>query len=248
MSAEDPAPESTPSSTTTTATTTAATVPADSVASAPDASIPPSDLSALSADTSSASASASLPPSSGSSGPHPLHSAWTLYFSKPSERGGWQSNLKQVATVGTAEEFWRLFNAVRAPSALALKQDLHLFRAGIAPEWEDRQNLDGGKWTVTFAKGGRVDDAWLSTLLAVIGEAFSDGDEVNGIVIAPRAKELRLSLWTRTAKDEATQRRIGTEWRALMGDAAQSRLEYQSHSDAMSAGTNYSYRQAAYVL
>ena len=177
-----------------------------------------------------------------------MQSPWTLYFSKPSERGGWQSNLNQVLTFGTVEEFWRLFNAIKTPSSLALKQDLHLFRHGIAPEWEDRQNKDGGKWTVTFAKTGRVDDAWLYTVLAVIGEAFSDGEEVCGVVISPRAKELRLSMWTRTAKDEDTQRRIGLEWKAIMGEALQGgRLEYQSHSDAMSAGTNYR-TQSSYSL
>ncbi len=59
-----------------------------------------------------------------------------------------------MLTFSTVEEFWRLFNAIKPPSALSIKQDLHLFRAGIAPEWEDRQNKDGGKWTVSFVKGG----------------------------------------------------------------------------------------------
>ena len=205
--------------------------------------------------TSSPSSPSPVPDSSSPAdpSPHPLQTPWTLYFSKPSDRNagsaGWQSNLNRVATFGTAEDFWRLFNAVKAPSALALKQDLMLFRGGIAPEWEDRQNKDGGKWTVMVAKGGgvRVDEAWTATLLAVIGEAFTDADEVCGVVMAPRAKDWRLSMWTRTAKDEGAQRRVGQEWKAALGEAGQSRLEYQSHSDAMSAGTSYR-TQASYVL
>ncbi len=93
-----------------------------------------------------------------------------------------------------------------------------------------------------------MDDAWLWTLLAVIGEVFSDGEEVCGVVMSPRAKEWRLSIWTRTAREEDIQRRIGVEWKAQLGEALQGgRLEYQSHSDAMSAGTSYR-TQASYVI
>jgi translation initiation factor 4E len=90
-----------------------------------------------------------------------------------------------------------------------------------------------------MAKGGRMDDAWLYTVLAVIGEEFTDGEEICGIVLSPRAKEIRLSIWTRTAKDETTQRRIGSEWKNVLGDSVAGRLEYQSHEDSMNSGTSY---------
>ena len=225
--------------------TTTSPLPTD-----PTSTSTPSDSS-----SSSDPSSTSLPPSDSS--PHPLHTPWTLYFSKPSDRssgGGWQSNVHRVASFSTAEDFWRLFNVVKQPSALALKVDLMLFRGGIGPEWEDRQNKDGGKWQLMLSRGvggvGRVDDAWMATLLLIIGEGLTDAEEVCGVVLAPRAKDWRLSMWTRTAKDEAAQKRVGQDWKAVLGEAGQNRLEYQSHADAMNAGTNYTnYRtQASYVL
>ena len=93
---------------------------------------------------------------------------------------------------------------------------------------------------------GAVDNAWLYTVLAAVGEQLAEGEELCGIVISPRAKEVRLSLWTRNAKDEAAQRRLGADWKAVLGESA-GRLEYQSHEDAMASGTSYR-TPTSYVL
>ena len=97
---------------------------------------------------------------------------------------------------------------------------------------------------------GSIDAAWLHTVLAAVGEQFSEGEELCGIVLSPRAKEVRLSLWTRNAKDEPAQRRLGAEWKSVLGDSINSisgRLEYQSHEDAMASGTSYR-TPTSYVL
>ena len=95
---------------------------------------------------------------------------------------------------------------------------------------------------------GSVDTAWLHTVLAAVGEQFSEGEELCGIVLSPRAKEVRLSLWTRNAKDEQAQRRLGAEWKAVLGESGGGgRLEYQSHDDAMASGTSYR-TPTSYVL
>ena len=78
--------------------------------------------------------------------PHPLHRSWTFWFSKPSTSATWGSALKQVTPVHTVEQLWSLLNAIKQPSQLQVKHDYYLFHAGIAPEWEDSQNKNGGKW------------------------------------------------------------------------------------------------------
>ena len=60
-------------------------------------------------------------------------------------------------------------------------------------------------------------------------------------------REVRLSLWTRSAKDESAQRRLGAEWKAVLADSVSGRLEYQSHEDAMASGTSYR-TPTSYVL
>ena len=78
--------------------------------------------------------------------PHPLHRSWTFWFSKPSTSATWGSALKQVTALYTAEQLWSLLNAIKQPSQLQVKHDYYLFHSGIAPEWEDSQNKNGGKW------------------------------------------------------------------------------------------------------
>lgn len=45
----------------------------------------------------------------------------------------------------------------------------------------------------------------LLQLLACIGEQFTEGDEVCGIVVNMRAKQDKLCLWSKTAANEASQ-------------------------------------------
>ena len=42
-------------------------------------------------------------------------------------------------------------------------------------------------------------------ILACIGEQFTEGDEICGIVVNVRAKQDKLCVWTKTAANEAAQ-------------------------------------------
>lgn len=98
---------------------------------------------------------------------------------------------------------------------MTVGSDLHLFREGIEPKWEDAQCEAGGKWTINLPKGSAqvLDANWLHAVLACIGEQFGDGDEICGIVVNVRAKQNRISLWTKTASNEAAQVSIGKQLR-----------------------------------
>jgi translation initiation factor 4E len=79
--------------------------------------------------------------------------------------------------------------------------------------WEDPQNRDGGRWILNLDKKNRqtaIDVYWLNTLLGLIGDQFLDESQcVNGAVINLRAKLDKICLWTRCARDQETQNRIG---------------------------------------
>jgi len=170
---------------------------------------------------------------------HPLQYQWVFWFTSPSNNG-WQSAMKRVSVFSCVEDMWRIINTIKLPSMLSVKQDYYVFKAGIAPEWEDQQNKDGGKWTITINKGQRVDDAWIYTLLAAVGDTFTDSWELNGLVFSPRSKESRLSMWTRSANNEEAQRRIGKEWKeCLNGLGIGSKMEYHSHHDTIVAGASH---------
>lgn len=179
---------------------------------------------------------------------HPLQNKWTFFFNppqKPAPGAEWTSNVKPVTEFSTVEDFWRLFNVLKSPSQLSIGSNYHMFKSGIQPEWEDEQNRRGGKWTIAIQRRGgdpgaakQADDAWLHTLLALIGEQFGqDSDEICGVVIGPRAKETRLALWTKNGDDEVTCKRIGAFFKAnIRHDAI---IHYQLHDESIKKQTSY---------
>ena len=75
----------------------------------------------------------------------------------------YESNIINICAVGNIQQFWRYWQSIKPPSTLELNCNLHCFKRGIKPVWEDDQNRQGGKWTITFSSSHRdiVDQAWV---------------------------------------------------------------------------------------
>ncbi|OAJ42910.1 hypothetical protein BDEG_26302 [Batrachochytrium dendrobatidis JEL423] len=145
---------------------------------------------------------------------HPLQSAWTLWFDSPNKKSSvkeWSSNLKEIISFDTVEDFWG---------------------KGIEPAWEDKANSKGGKWSFAITKQRRVQDLdkfWLNTMMAVIGEQFTYSDEITGIVVSNRRAHDRISVWTRDAEDREKCLKIGEELKKFLPTTEI--ISYLSHSD-----------------
>ena len=61
---------------------------------------------------------------------------------------------------------------------------IYLFRAGIQPQWEDKRNKDGGRWSLATSPA-EVDEQWLHLCMALVGEQFEEAflDDVCGAVM-----------------------------------------------------------------
>ena len=51
------------------------------------------------------------------------------------------------------EEFWAVYQYMKRADELPVVTDVHLFKKGIMPVWEDEQNAEGGKWILRLKKG-----------------------------------------------------------------------------------------------
>lgn len=51
-----------------------------------------------------------------------------------------------VGCVASVEQWWGLYCHLTRPNELPPLSDLHLFKLGIKPMWEDPANINGGKW------------------------------------------------------------------------------------------------------
>ncbi|GFY88675.1 eukaryotic translation initiation factor 4E [Actinidia rufa] len=149
---------------------------------------------------------------------HPLEHSWTFWFDNPSaksKQATWGSSIRPIHTFSTGEEFWSIYNNIHRPSKLAVGADFHCFKYKIEPKWEDPVCANGGKWSVSFSKG-KSDTCWLYTLLAMIGEQFDHGDEICGAVVNVRARQEKISIWTKNAANETAQVSIGRQWKEFL--------------------------------
>jgi len=223
---------------------------------------------------------------------HPLYSPWTLWFDSPATKGrnlpqtpisafpqtpvaqtpgvaaaaaGWMEDIKRVISFDSVEEFWGLYNNIVPPSKLPHKANYYLFKEGIIPAWEDDANKNGGKWSIQLPKDknrNNVDQMWLYTMLAAIGETFDPyltsaepGENrdslVTGVIVSTRPQFYRISIWTRQApgpEDDQLRDRIeaiGKHFKTgVLGYAESQRLggplatdvEFLSHKDSEKKG------------
>ncbi|KAI8914954.1 translation initiation factor eIF 4e-like domain-containing protein [Powellomyces hirtus] len=169
---------------------------------------------------------------------HPLQNRWTLWFDNPQKRTGlhnWEKSLKNLITFDTVEDFWGVYNNVVNSSQLAHGANYHLFKEGVRPMWEDPENENGGKWVFPLPKArrGDLDQSWLFTMLACVGESFPNPEEICGAVVSIRKQQDRIALWTKHALNEDAAKGSGAHWKAVLQLQESEKLGYQAHSDAL---------------
>ncbi|KAG6751885.1 hypothetical protein POTOM_044096 [Populus tomentosa] len=112
----------------------------------------------------------------------------------------YEDNIKKIVEFSTVEGFWVCYCHLARPSLLPSPTDLHLFKEGIRPLWEDSANCNGGKWIIRFKKvvSGRF---WEDLVLALVGDQLDYSDDICGAVLSIRYNEDILSVWNRNASD-----------------------------------------------
>jgi len=176
-------------------------------------------------------------------GQHRLQSSYCLWYSRKttgSKQGqsSFDQNLKLIATFASCEQFWNIYSHLVRPGELSSHSDLHVFKDGIKPMWEDEANRFGGKWIVRLRKG-LSQRCWENLLMAMLGEQFMVGEEVCGAVCSVRFNEDILSIWNRTANDTAITNRIRDTFRRVLNLPQGTIIEYKAHNDSISSWSNW---------
>jgi translation initiation factor 4E len=76
--------------------------------------------------------------------------------------------------------------------------------------WEDEANKNGGRWTLRVSKG-YANKLWEDLILAMIGEQFSEENEINGIVLSIRTQGDQISIWNRNGNNKEIVDKIKQE-------------------------------------
>lgn len=166
--------------------------------------------------------------------PHPTEHTWVLWEHRPAEKKTmtkqeWGNLQNQIFEFSSVEEFWQHYDHVPKPSQVfydgksrkrvgAPPQDRYiesfsLFKKGIAPEWEDKENINGGEWNLR--KQGRgpdeyamLDEWWDNLVLGLVGETVDPGNYICGARVVDKsngkgsALVYRIELWLATKDDD----------------------------------------------
>lgn len=147
----------------------------------------------------------------------------------------YESNIKSIATVATVDEFWNIYDHLKRPNELPSSTDLHFFREGIKPTWEDPHNEKGGKLIVRLPKG-LASRYWEEVLLALIGAQIPHipSDEICGAVLSIRYNEDILGIWnkTGTANREIVDQ-LRTSVKKILQLPHYVTMEYKPHQAAL---------------
>jgi len=203
-------------------------------------------------NTEGANPETAAPAAAGLDGPdlavkHPLQHKWVMWYDCAQKKVGqaaWGEQLRKVVAVDTVEDFWGLYNNIIKASKLAHGANYHLFKENVEPKWEDPFNDRGGKWIVPIndkkrEENGPLDRMWLWVLLACIGESFDDESEIAGCVVSVRKTGDKISLWTKSANNEAVQKRVGRQLKQALDLDDTFKIGYQVHHDAQKRNSSF---------
>src|SRR5690349_12441243 len=136
------------------------------------------------------------------------------------------------------------------PSALPNGSNYRLFKDGIEPKWEDKNNEKGGSWTATIMKNkttkNSLDDMWLYLVLACIGDMLGDGDLICGVIVSIRKKEDRLIIWTKDSTSKEEIMKIGENFKGNC--ELETKIEFKTHQDMINVLSTNGRPKAKYVV
>lgn len=62
---------------------------------------------------------------------HPLQNVWSLWYLESDHNKTWEEQLNEITSFDTVEDFWSLYNHIKAASDIKAGSDYSLFKQGI---------------------------------------------------------------------------------------------------------------------
>lgn len=189
---------------------------------------------------------------------HKLNDAWVLWYDyqekKYNSNLNWSDNLQILGEIGDVETLWGIYEKIGNVQDLQMSSNLHFFRKGIKPMWEDSKNMNGGKWVLEIQIDQMNNSIWADTLMFCASEICmlkdmpapedkmkkviteTDLDRkmegvVCGAVLSPRRHYFRISIWT-SCKD-ARAKAVGQMWKKFLDIKDSSKISFRAHETAI---------------
>lgn len=155
-----------------------------------------------------------------------LNSLWILWYDKLNhnvESDDWDKFLVRISSFETIENCCNLIGKILPLTQLPLGASYHIFSSEVEPRWEDKNNLNGGKWNLVLQKQNlnKADKIWFLTLTSIIGGGFKGvlKSYITGIVGTVKKGQVRIAIWTKKSNDKKVQLNIGEIWKKLIQES-----------------------------
>jgi len=145
----------------------------------------------------------------------------------------YEKSIKLIYTFNTVEEFWILYDHTIRPSEVSYPCDYHLFRKGVKPMWEDKENVNGGSFVIKIPHSNKVSRYWEDLVLAFIGGQFDgESDEICGLVFSTRYQKDIISIWCKYTEPKVTKK-IQENIRRVLGMTSHFLIDFKYHNQAL---------------
>jgi hypothetical protein len=136
-----------------------------------------------------------------SSNLHYLSDKWVLWAHLPHDTNWSINSYIKISTINSIEEMIELTQCLK--ESLIKNCMLFIMKENINPTWEDKNNIDGGCFSIKI-NNKSVSSTWKNITYLLMGNTLSNNKEfmkqINGITISPKKTFCIIKIWTRTCK------------------------------------------------
>lgn len=132
-----------------------------------------------------------------------LNCTWVVWV-RDSKSTDWSMNsYKILCEIDTVKKFWRLMN--NFDKLDFIKMQFYIMRKGIAPIWEDPNNIDGGTLMFRYNNNNisEVIPFWSDLCSMTVGETLCNTPlEITGVSLTMKEQWHIIRVWTKSPKED----------------------------------------------
>ena len=129
-----------------------------------------------------------------------MNDIWSFYYHDIYDTDWTYKSYIKLIDISCTDDFWMLNNVIEDKFSNGM---FFLMREHIFPCWDDKENVNGGCFTMKVLKKDSF-TFWEKMSIFLLGETLVDGDDkwedINGISISPKKYFCIVKIWVKNNK------------------------------------------------
>lgn len=158
---------------------------------------------------------------------------WTFWIFKFDKTKPWNECLHEIGNFDTLETIWAMLNNTLKPNKILYNPERKLFstnyilfKNGIKPEWEDQNNINGGRMLLDLTTEN-VCNYWERCVLCLVTN--TKYPQINGILMTIRKTGYKIAIWINSS-NYILLKNIANELKIVLNH--KDKIVFEKHSSA----------------